>query len=114
MNKSNSYLTTIDATNPVSKDFLQIARKLLRGSKIKLRVSGRHPNRKRFYGDCFRLERIYRQNFPIRYATSYYINLTYSTEFAPNDYYDRMALAKKILANLIGIYKKNGSNIFIS
>jgi len=119
-NKSFTYLTEINASASASQDFLTTARKLLRGTGVKLRLNGRNPNRKQFYGNDRFFSRKYRQNLPIRLSTSIYINLTSSGSSShPRCYgifenkFDILT-TKKMLNNLIDIYRKNGTNIFIN
>lgn len=111
--KSLTYLTEIDASSAASLEFLATARKLLRGTGVKLRLNGRNPNRKQFYGNDQFLSHKYRQTLPIEFATSVYINLALSGPYSFSAMRDDILIAKKMLNNLIDIYRKNGTNIFI-
>lgn len=121
--KSPTYVVEVSKADPVYKDFIATCRALLRRSGVRLRLSGRHPNRKKFYENT-RLNRQYRQNFPINLATSIYINLQPAAAIKPSswekDYINyrttfdkQMKAVRPILQNLVQMYKNNGTNIFI-
>ena len=112
--KSPTYVVEVSKADPVYKDFIATCRAMLRGSGLALRLNGRHPNRKGFYKNNLYLARRYRQDFPINFATSIYINLRPATN--NNDWMafnKQVKAVRPILQNLVQLYKDNGTNIFI-